>query len=160
MWICSTEGFYSIVAHPTEEDVLVVRARCLGDLVAFRRVAQRSTLHPNLADELGVKALAEAKIHPTPLRDYAFRLFASRVAVGIVMGELAMDNRATNFKSAIAASPTQADKLLAYSRFHHEMEAWQCRQSEAPRDWPVTPVFKPGLAAKPGNKRKKPLATK
>lgn len=160
MWICSTEGFYSIVAHPTDEDVLVVRARSLGDLVAFRDIAHVliATRNQKASELLGLKALASEKIIKTPMRDYAFRLFASRVAVGTVVGEIAIANSATNFKSAIAASQSQADKLMAYSRFHHEMEAWQRRREEAPRDWPVTPVFDHAFR-KPKAKRKKPLAT-
>jgi hypothetical protein len=158
MWLCTTIGFFSIVAHATEEDTLVVRARCIGDLFNFRRRAEKTTLEPSLAKEFGVAALAVAPIVNTPMRDYAFRLSGDRVAVGIVVGELVQENAATNFKAAIAASADQCDKLAVYSGFHNEMEVWQ--EGGFRREFASIGQPSQGAVEQKKKTRKKPLATR
>lgn len=84
MWLYTTFGFYSVVAHRDLEDTLLVRARVQGDLEKLREVMP----------ELGV-------IQETPDADYAYRAIITRPDLARGMTELVKYLDYPNFKNAV-----------------------------------------------------------
>lgn len=88
MWVFTTIGFFSIVAHRGKPGFVLVRARDRSDLVAFRKA-------------LGV--LPAPPILATPDADYGFRIVARQAEVATVLDELTRAIDYDNFKNAVAA---------------------------------------------------------
>lgn len=84
MWLYTTLGFYSVVAHRDLKDTLLVRARVRGDLEKLREVMP----------ELGV-------LQETPDADYAYRATITRQAFALGMTELVKYLDYPNFKNAV-----------------------------------------------------------
>lgn len=100
MWIASKFGFFSVVLKDGHHHVRARREEDLRALVAA---------HPRPED---------CKIDEWPAADYRFRIRIpeGNPAFGELMGILAASADYPNFKSAIAANPSQRHKLDAYHR--------------------------------------------
>lgn len=86
MWVFTTFGFFSIVAHRTRPMDVLIRARDRSDLRAL--VKRLPKPHP--------------RIHDTPGADYAFRAIVPRDAIGTRLNETAADLNYDNFKNAVS----------------------------------------------------------
>lgn len=84
MWVTTTRGFFSVVAHHDLPEMVLVRARAREDL-------------ESLAELIG-----PLEIQATPERDYAFRAVVPRErwSAGLVL--LASEIDYPNFKNAVA----------------------------------------------------------
>lgn len=100
MWIASTLGFFSIVAHRDKPDHVIVRSRQRKDLftLLYRHVEQPEC-YP-------IIELLDA--------DYRFRVTMKRDEFAKILFLLADDIQYPNFKSAIGRLPDQRAKLHAY----------------------------------------------
>ncbi|MBX0332951.1 hypothetical protein K3G39_06850 [Pontibacter sp. HSC-14F20] len=94
MWIASKYGFFSIVK---KEDGHHVRARVKRDL-------------ETLIAETGI----EEPLQQWPAADYRYRVVVSAQAIPALFEKLGESIDYSNFKSKIAATPTQRDKEHAY----------------------------------------------
>ncbi|WP_043585355.1 hypothetical protein [Geminisphaera colitermitum] len=110
MWLCTKIGFFSIVQKLPGE--YHVRARAKRDL-------------ENLCRLVATPASAKWQIHRSEPADYRWRLVVGEEAIGAIFAALSTSIDYSNFKSEIAATPGQRDKLGAYSAFHHDLEHWQ-----------------------------------
>jgi hypothetical protein len=63
--------------------------------------------------------------------DYPWRILCPAADLPRFMSALTTSIDYGNFKSAIAASPTQRPKLAAYHDIHHRMVEWQQEHTEA-----------------------------
>lgn len=88
MWVFTTDGFYSAVAHREDKTMLMVRCRKEADAKAL---AKRLTA---VTDEPHVLA--------TPEADYAWRLVVPRLAWSWYLWQFAADLDYPNFKNAVA----------------------------------------------------------
>lgn len=88
MWVFTTDGFYSAVAHHDDRTMLLVRCRSEADAKAL---AQRMTT-----------LMPEPAVLYTPNADYAWRLLVRREAWGWYLWQYALDIDYPNFKSAVA----------------------------------------------------------
>jgi hypothetical protein len=84
MWLFTTQGFYSVVAHRRDRDRLIVRARAREDLEALR------------------EQIPELRIHSDPDADYRWRAVVTRAEWVAVVAELATELDYDNFKRAVA----------------------------------------------------------
>lgn len=110
MWLCTHLGFFSIVRK--ERDTFHIRARCREDLY---RLSQAAGIGKPIASYAG--------------SDYPWRILCPAVDMHHFMSALTASIDYGNFKSAIAASPTQRPKLSAYHDIHHRMVEWQQENS-------------------------------
>jgi hypothetical protein len=85
MWLFTTQGFYSVVAHRRDPERLIVRARAREDLEALRA------------------EIPELRIFSDPDADYRWRAIVSRAEWVAAVAQLAADVDYDNFKSAVAA---------------------------------------------------------
>jgi hypothetical protein len=85
MWVFTTRGFFSVVAHRDDPDLVLVRARVQDDLLALRDLA------PGIAPWLD------------PSADYAWRAEMPRDEWSRVIAALANEIDYGNFKDAVAA---------------------------------------------------------
>jgi hypothetical protein len=126
MWVASKYGFFSIVK---KDGGWHIRARKAADLKLLQK-AVGSTF-------------AGEKIHLTPDADYCARIFITdhsdgRGAVQIdrIMSALGESVDYGNFKSMIAETPDQQDKLPAYHRMWSAMFDFQMSMaSRKVRTW-------------------------
>lgn len=94
MWIVSKYGFFSVVK---KEDGYHVRARVKRDL-------------ENLIAETGITE----PLQQWPTADYRYRVVLSSQAIPALFEKLGESIDYSNFKSKIAATPTQRNKENAY----------------------------------------------
>ncbi len=85
MWITTTQGFYSVVAHRDDPDKLLVRARTREDIEALREQI------PDLEPFEDRRA------------DYRHRAVVSRAEWVAALAQLVTDIDYDNFKNAVAA---------------------------------------------------------
>ena len=85
MWLVTTQGFYSVVAHREDPGTLIVRGRTRDDLEALRE--QVPGLEP----------------FEDPAADYRYRAYVSRSEWLAAVAQLISDVDYDNFKSAVAA---------------------------------------------------------
>jgi hypothetical protein len=102
MWIFLSEAFFSIVAHPTKKNILVVRARINGDIE---------------------RVFGKVDVIVTPGRDYMYRAFIERGFVSRLIAEEVYDISATNFKDSVKDN----DRHGAYFQVWTAMEKLQTR---------------------------------
>lgn len=107
MWIFTTLGFFSVVAHRDDDAMVLVRARAREDLEALRD-----------------RHLAGHDILEWEGSDYRFRLLASRDDWARVAGELAAGIDYANFKDAVGERQG-ASRARLYSRVWQTMFALQ-----------------------------------
>lgn len=113
MWLCTQLGFYSIVRK--DAGAVHIRARCREDL-----------------DQLAHAAGAGEPMPSYPGSDYPWRIICLDSELPRFMSALAASVDYGNFKSAIAASPSERSKLTAYHDIHHRMVEWQKENSSHP----------------------------
>lgn len=110
MWIASKIGFFSLVV---KDGCLHVRGRLKRDL-------------ETLATLLGVP---HHQIERWPNADYRWRIRLDPTKASHVLAALGTTVDYPNFKSAIAATPGQAEKLRAYHDLWHGLFELQDRPS-------------------------------
>ena len=106
MWLCTQLGFFSIVRK--EPNTFHIRARSRDDL-----------------DQLALAADTGTPIASYPGSDYPWRIICPVADLPQFISALTASIDYGNFKSAIAASPTERPKLSAYHDIHHRMVEWQ-----------------------------------
>lgn len=84
MWVMTSQGFYSVVAHRSDASFVLVRSRTRDDLVALR--AQIPSLEPS----------------EDPSADYRWRAEVTREDWRAAVSELATAIDYENFKSEVA----------------------------------------------------------
>ena len=84
MWVTTTRGFFSVVAHRDQPEMVLVRARAREDLESLAEVT------------------GPLEIETTPERDYGYRAVVPRErwSAGLVL--LAAEIDYDNFKNAVA----------------------------------------------------------
>ena len=97
MWLATKHGFYSIVQKSADE--FHVRSRVRKDLENLLQLTDR-----------------RAPIHDWSGADYRYRIIVTKAGFTEVMAMLATSLDYPNFKSAIARTPDQRDKLDAFHR--------------------------------------------
>lgn len=112
MWLATKQGFFSVVQHRDNPEIMLVRARSKKDLECLLALAQEC--------ELEMPAIVE-----TPTSDYACRLFVERetwesLAIALVMG---IDY--PNFKAAVHGDPARDQ---AYMQMWSAMRTFQDKQ--------------------------------
>ena len=100
MWIFTTIGFFSVVAHADEPGAVLVRARVREDLEALRD-----------------HVLPDIQIVRTPERDYRYRAVVGRDEWAHAAETLAAAIDYPNFKSAVA-------QRQGHDRAHRYGEIW------------------------------------
>lgn len=85
MWLLTVQGFYSVVAHRDDPDMLLVRARARDDIEALRE--QIPALEP----------------FEDPGADYRHRAVVSRAEWVAALAQLVAAVDYDNFKDAVAA---------------------------------------------------------
>lgn len=86
MWILTTIGFFSVVAHRDDPNLMIVRARTREDIEA-----------------LSDRYLPVSEIDEETGTDYPFRIFVTRDEFERVAAALAREIDYDNFKNAVAA---------------------------------------------------------
>ena len=84
MWLLTTQGFYSVVAHRDDPDELLVRARTREDIEALREQIP------------GIEPFEDRSA------DYRHRAVVSRAEWVAALAQLVVDLDYDNFKSAVA----------------------------------------------------------
>src|SRR3954463_13955345 len=84
MWLFTTQGFHSIVAHRRDPDRLLVRARAREDLEALR------------------EQIPELRIFSDSRADYRWRAVITRAEWVAAIAQLATEIDYDNFKNAVA----------------------------------------------------------
>jgi hypothetical protein len=101
MWLFTTLGFYSVVAHRDHPDTVLIRARAREDLDALR------THH-----------LPDLEIIENAGSDYRWRAYVERLEWEHAAAQMAADIDYPNFKDAVA-------DRQGYERAKRYMEIWQ-----------------------------------
>ena len=86
MWLFTSLGFFSVVAHRDDPDTLLIRARARDDLEALRD-----------------RHLPDLELHENAGSDYRWRAFVARDEWQIVAANLTAEIDYPNFKDAVAA---------------------------------------------------------
>lgn len=84
MWLLTTQGFYSVVAHRDDPEALIVRARTSEDIEALR------------------EQIADIDPFEDGGADYRHRAFVSRAEWLAAVAQLAAEIDYDNFKSEVA----------------------------------------------------------
>ena len=84
MWLFTTQGFYSVVAHRRDPDRLLVRARAREDLEALR------------------DQIPDLRIASDRTADYRWRAVVTRAEWVAAIAQLATEIDYDNFKSSVA----------------------------------------------------------
>lgn len=112
MWLVTKHGFYSVVAHRDDPDLVLVRGRCRQDLEQLR----------SLSLELAEIDLEIPEIVETPDADYACRIFMPRDTWETLAAILAMNIDYPNFKSEVHGDP---ERDAAYMQMWSAMRRFQ-----------------------------------
>ncbi len=102
MWLFTTQGFYSVVAHRDDPDTLIVRARTREDIEALRE--QIPAIEP--FEDAGA--------------DYRHRAYVSRAEWLAAVAQLSAEIDYDNFKSEVA-SRQGADRSRLYGHVWAEL---------------------------------------
>ena len=84
MWLFTTQGFYSVVAHRRDPDKVLVRARAREDLEFLREQIRKLRIYSDLS------------------ADYRWRAIATRAEWVAALAQLASEIDYDNFKSAVS----------------------------------------------------------
>ena len=107
MWLLTTIGFYSVVAHDERPDTVLIRARDREDLAALRR-----------------GYLPDLEIVENAGSDYRYRAFVARDEWEHAAQRLAADIDYPNFKNAVAERQGH-DRAALYSRIWETLHELQ-----------------------------------
>ena len=102
MWLCSKEGFFSIV-QKEDSDRLDVRARVRADLIAL------STQYLGIADP---------EIYEFPHTDYQYRIFLTHEEWAQVLMNMARNINYPNFKRKVK-------QIQGHRRSHFYGDVWR-----------------------------------
>lgn len=94
MWIFMSDSLLSIVAHKSNPNILLVRARAEGDIEAV---------------------FPDAQVFHTPSNDYAYRAFLPRQVVAVVMATQISNIDYTNFKNSVQDNERHGFYFAAYN---------------------------------------------
>jgi hypothetical protein len=108
MWLFTTAGFFSIVRDRNDASRHHLRARCREDLENLRALVP--DLPPPVASHPG--------------SDYTWRILCPASLLPQVLTTLGSRIGYANFKSEVATTPGQQDKLPAYHKIWAAMAAW------------------------------------
>lgn len=92
MWLFTTFGFFSVVAHRDCPKSLMIRARVRTDLEGFLFAA---------APSIALLREPTPEIIETPRADYPFRIVVSRFTFGAILAEYIDNMHYANFKNEI-----------------------------------------------------------
>ena len=106
MWIVSTRGFFSTVAHRDRPGLVLVRSRAREDLVSLGEL------------------IGPLEITHTPQRDYAFRAEVPRKQWSAALVLLASEIDYPNFKDVVAERQGQ-DRAGIYHRVWSDLAELQ-----------------------------------
>ena len=108
MWLFTTIGFFSVVAHRDDADTLLIRARVRGDLDALR-----------------VHHLPDIEILEDAGTDYAFRAMVSRDEWEYAAQQMVRDIDYPNFKQAVSErqGPDRAHAYYEIWRVMHRVQS-------------------------------------
>lgn len=131
MWITTTFGFFSVVAHRDDANTLCVRARARADLIKL--IAAIGQPHPPI-------------VH-TPDADYPYRILVKRATLAVVIAETIGAINYPNFKTACAQNhATEHDIVTREKRNGALHDVWYAMHGFEDRDArnrPRPPIFKP-----------------
>lgn len=102
MWLFTTQGFYSVVAHRDDPDTLIVRARTASDIEALR------------------EQIPHIQPFEDATADYRHRACVSRAEWLTAVAQLTAEIDYDNFKSEVARSQG-ADRSQLYGRVWAEL---------------------------------------
>lgn len=119
MWLVTKFGFFSVVAHQDDPDLVLVRGRSREDLEQLRGFGQGLPVRIDVPD-----------IVVTPAADYLCRIFMPRKSWEILGAALAADIDYVNFKRQVHGEPARD---AAYMQMWSIMRRYQ-EQKLAP-DW-------------------------
>jgi len=112
MWLFSSEGFISVVAHTGKPDTLLVRARDEGSLLSLQGVAGATLKH-------------------TPIADYPYRIEVLREACAAWVLEEISRLTYSNYKSHMwSARPELGDALHEVWAAMHAIETPRVTQED------------------------------
>ncbi len=115
MWLATKYGFFSVVAHQDDPDLVQVRARSRADLGHLRGFAQG-------------RGIPIPDIVMTPANDYCCRIFMTRQSWTQLGGELATEIDYPNFKEQVRGEPLRD---AAYTQMWSAMRTFQIQQRAA-----------------------------
>ena len=120
MWLITSQGFYSVVAHGEDASLVLVRARTQGDLLALR------------------KQIPALDLWEDPTADYRWRAEVRREDWHAAVAELAAATDYGNFKSEVARCQGSRRAAL-YERVWSTLRALQdeadlCPTASGPRE--------------------------
>lgn len=115
MWLATKYGFYSVVAHHDDPDLVQVRARSRADLEHLRGFAQG-------------RDIPVPDIVMTPANDYCCRIFMTRRSWTQLGGALATEIDYPNFKEQVRGEPLRD---AAYTQMWSAMRTFQIQQQAA-----------------------------
>ena len=110
MWLITTRGFFSVVQHRDDEEMVLIRARALEDLESLCELADM------VLDDAAKSGFSDDAVIEMDDADYRYRLIADAEAWAEVVGALTAEITYPNFKSAV----TKRDP----DRAHVYMEVW------------------------------------
>lgn len=120
MWIFTNDAFISAVQDKKDSNLIMCRARIMGDLEAFLSFAPKGYLERSMMNGDAITETNEA--------DYRFRLRMTRNDFEQTVLRHAMGINYTNFKSSIVeTSPTGKERHRVYLQVWHVMNSWQLR---------------------------------
>ncbi len=121
MWLFTSEGFVSVVAHNEKPDTLLVRARDEGSLLS-------------LVEATG------ATLRHTPSNDYPYRLEALREAFSAWVADQITELDYTNYKAHMgSARPEFGDALHDVWAAMHAVEETRVTQEDRDRAVKIYP---------------------
>jgi len=128
MWLVTKVGFFSVVAHRDDPDLMLVRGRSDEDLAQLHAFAAERRIP--LPDVL-----------PTPTADYCCRLFVTRRDWETLAAALAAAIDYPNFKEAVHGDP---ERDTAYMQMWAVMRRFQRQKTDAAEDADLPAWSEPG----------------
>jgi hypothetical protein len=98
MWMFTQSGFFSIVAHRDDPDILIVKARVKGDIEAY---------------------WPQAKVFETPEADYLYRAYMSKDVVAERVGKIVANVDYDSYKGHITDKRRGSWYLAVWNAMAH-----------------------------------------
>lgn len=102
MWLFTQNGFFSIVAHRDEPEILIVRARVRGDIERY---------------------WPREKVFMTPGFDYLYRAFIPKEVVAGTIGKIVLDVDYGSYKGSLADKRRGPWYVSVWSAMCHMQQA-------------------------------------
>ena len=110
MWLITTRGFFSVVQHRDDKEMVLIRARALEDLESLCELAGE------VLDDAAKSGFSDDAIIEIDDADYRYRLITDADSWAEVVSALTAEVTYSNFKSAV----TERDP----DRAHVYMDVW------------------------------------